>query len=92
MENVKKKSMVAKFNDKHDHDFVYPGMLLSSVHSPMLEHTELAGVNLKDVVSLFHKAAPGTWIEKTVDGRLEKFNGKSITIGFRFPSRVGARR
>jgi hypothetical protein len=93
VENVRAGGLIDDFNGLHEHDWVCPGMLLVSVHSPMKKLVSLSGKSLPEVIKLLHEAAPGIDAERRAmqNGRpiTERFNGKTLTLGFAYAVRAG---
>ena len=78
--------LIDRFNRTHKHAWVTPGMTITTLYSPMYHITDVRGMNLAEVASIFHKCAPGKAFTKTgkdKDGRPRSFtlDGRTITIG-----------
>lgn len=79
--------IIDRFNRTHKHAWITPGMTLTTLYSPMFHITDVRGMNLADVVGIFHKCASGkpfTKKGKVLDGNMREYtlDGRSITIGF----------
>ena len=79
--------LIDRFNRTHQHAWVTPGMTIATLYSPMYHVTDVRGMNLAQIVDVFHKCAPGKSVTKTgkdMGGKMREFtlDGQSITIGF----------
>lgn len=89
--------LIDRFNRTHSHAWVTPGMTISTLYSPMYHITNAKGLNLAEIVGIFHKCAPGTpykHTSTTTNGskRTVTLDGRSITIGFEVTLRALQRR
>jgi hypothetical protein len=78
--------LIDRFNRTHRHAWITPGMTITTLYSPMFHITDVKGMNLAEVIGVFHKCAPGrphTKTGKGADGKPRSFtlDGRSITIG-----------